>query len=100
MNSRSVFSVKTLAAIGLSAVASIALAQAPMQQQIQQRMQQQNRAGAAMAVAAKVGQVSIGSPWARATAPGAAVGGGFLMLENAGADDKLVGASSPVSSKV
>lgn len=100
MNSRSVFSVKTLAAIGLSAVASIALAQAPMQQQMQQRMQQQNQAGAAMAVAAKVGQVSIGSPWARATAPGAAVGGGFLMLENAGADDKLVGASSPVSAKV
>ena len=96
MNFRSVFSVSALAALALSATAPVALAQSPMQQQ----MQQQAQARDGMPVAAKVGQVSIGSPWARATAPGAAVGGGFLMLENAGADDKLVGASSPVSASV
>jgi len=96
MNFRSVFSVSALAALALSATAPVALAQSPMQQQ----MQQQAQARDGMPVAAKVGQVSIGSPWARATAPGAAVGGGFLVLENAGADDKLVSATSPVSASV
>lgn len=48
----------------------------------------------------KAGSVSIQGPWARATAPGAAVGGGFMVLENAGADDRLLGASSPVSASV
>jgi len=100
MSSRSVFTVKALAALTLSAAASVAAAQSPMQQRMQQQMQPQNPSGAAMTPAAKVGQVSIGSPWARATAPGAAVGGGFLLLDNAGADDRLVGASSPVSATV
>jgi len=55
---------------------------------------------AAGAPVIKAGSVSIQGPWARATAPGAAVGGGFMVLENAGADDRLVGASSPVSASV
>lgn len=50
--------------------------------------------------AIKAGSVSIQAPWARATAPGAAVGGGFMVLENAGPDDRLLGASSSVSASV
>jgi copper(I)-binding protein len=45
-------------------------------------------------------QVKIEKPWARATAPGAQVGGGYMTIRNAGAADKLVSASSPVSAKV
>ncbi len=45
-------------------------------------------------------QVSIEKPWARATAPGAAVGGGFLTVTNQGAaPDRLIGASSPAAAK-
>lgn len=51
--------------------------------------------------AVRFGDLTIGSPWARATAPGAAVGGGYLQIENAGANrDRLVGASSPVAESV
>jgi copper(I)-binding protein len=46
-------------------------------------------------------QVSIDGPWARATAPGATVAGGYMAIRNAGADaDRLVGASSPASARV
>ena len=45
-------------------------------------------------------QVQIEKPWARATPPGATVGGGYLTVRNAGAADKLVAASSPVAAKV
>lgn len=83
-----------------AAAAPLALAQTQtqMMQQMQQMQQQQmQRQGSP---AARVGQVSIANPWARATAPGAAVGGGFMLLENAGPADRLVGASSPVSTSV
>ena len=46
-------------------------------------------------------QVQIEKPWARATAPGASVAGGYMVMRNQGiAGDRLVGVSSPVSAKV
>jgi hypothetical protein len=46
-------------------------------------------------------QVTIENPWARATAPGATVAGGYMTIRNAGAaPDRLVGASSPAAARV
>ena len=39
-------------------------------------------------------------PWARATAPGAKVAGGYMLIRNQGAADRLVSASSPAAAKV
>lgn len=45
--------------------------------------------------------VHIEKPWARATVPGASVGGGYLVIRNTGAKgDRLVGVSSPASARV
>ncbi len=45
-------------------------------------------------------QMQIEKPWARATAPGAKVAGGYMLIRNRGAADKLVSASSPSAGKV
>jgi hypothetical protein len=46
-------------------------------------------------------QIQIEKPWSRATAPGAKVGGGYMLIRNQGAAaDKLVAASSPAAGKV
>lgn len=45
-------------------------------------------------------QVSVDKPWSRATPPGAKVGAGFMRLRNAGAADRVVGASSPVAARI
>lgn len=46
-------------------------------------------------------QMQIENPWARATAPGAKVAGGYMVIRNVGvAGDKLVSASSPAATKV
>ncbi len=46
------------------------------------------------------GALKFDKHWARATAPGASVGGGYLTVTNAGAAaDKLVGVSSPVAAR-
>ena len=46
-------------------------------------------------------QIQIEKPWSRATAPGAKVGGGYMLIRNQGAAaDKLVSASSPAAGKV
>lgn len=45
-------------------------------------------------------QVAIERPWARATAPGARVAGGYMVIRNRGAADRLLSASSPASAKV
>jgi copper(I)-binding protein len=46
-------------------------------------------------------QVQVEKPWARATPPGAKVGGGYMTIRNLSASaDKLVGASSPAAAKV
>lgn len=101
MISRSIFTARTFVALAFGMSISLALAQGQAtRQHAQQGMPQQTHAPAAPAVAAKAGPIAIAAPWARATAPGAAVGGGFLVLENTGADDRLVAASSPVSATV
>src|SRR5471032_2383487 len=47
------------------------------------------------------GGLEIENPWARATPPGAAVGGGYLVIRNKGAAaDRLVGVSSSASARV
>jgi len=48
----------------------------------------------------QLGQITIGHPYARATAPGQPIGGGYLTLENKGADDRLTSASAAVSASV
>ena len=46
-------------------------------------------------------QVTIDKPWARATAPGATVAGGYMAIRNAAAaPDRLVGASSSAAARV
>ena len=46
-------------------------------------------------------QLQIEKPWARATAPGASVAGGYMLIRNQGAaGDRLVSASSPASAKI
>jgi len=61
-------------------------------------------AGAALAAHAhsfKVGDIAIGHPYARATAPGQPTGGAYLRVENRGAQgDRLVSASADVSRSV
>jgi periplasmic copper chaperone A len=46
-------------------------------------------------------QIQVEKPWARATAPGAKVAGGYLVIRNGGgAADRLVSASSPASASI
>jgi len=46
-------------------------------------------------------QMQVEKPWVRATVPGAKVGGGYMVLRNAGARaDRLLSASSPAAAKV
>lgn len=45
-------------------------------------------------------QVEIEKPWARATVPGASVGGGYFTVMNHGAaPDRLIGVTSPVAAR-
>ena len=48
----------------------------------------------------KLGAITIGHPYARATAAGQTTGGWFLKLVNTGAADTLLAASSPVAARV
>jgi copper(I)-binding protein len=53
------------------------------------------------AVAQVATPLSIDKPWARATAPGAQVAGGYMLIRNSGAaGDRLVAASSPVAGRI
>ncbi len=46
-------------------------------------------------------QITIEQPWVRATAPGAKVAGGYLLIRNAGAGaDRLLSVSSPAAARV
>ncbi|CAM3813462.1 copper chaperone PCu(A)C [Polynucleobacter antarcticus] len=49
---------------------------------------------------AKVGSVQIENAYTRATVPGQQVAGGFMKIENKGAADQLISASSPVAGEV
>ncbi len=55
---------------------------------------------AAQAQEFKLGSIAIARPYARATVPGQPAGGGFLTLDNKGADDRLLSASAGVSGAV
>lgn len=50
--------------------------------------------GAAFAHGYKVGEIEISDPYARAMLPGAKVGGGYLIVTNKGAADRLVSVAS------
>jgi periplasmic copper chaperone A len=72
-----------LAAIALTATSAFSLAQD------------------ALAHDYKLGALKIGHPWSRATPAGAKVGGGYLSIENTGAEpDRLVSASASVAGRV
>lgn len=55
---------------------------------------------AAQAHEFKAGAITIGHPYARATAAGQPTGGGFMKFVNAGGNDKLLSASAEVSKTV
>lgn len=55
---------------------------------------------AAAAHSFKLGEIAIGHPYARSTAPGQSTGGAYLRLENRGADDRLVSVSTPVAQAI
>jgi periplasmic copper chaperone A len=55
---------------------------------------------AAQAHEFKAGAITIGHPYARATAAGQPTGGGFMKLVNAGGKDKLLSISAEVSKAV
>ena len=57
-------------------------------------------AGIAQAQSAKVGSVQIENAYTRSTVPGQMVAGGFMKIENKGAVDQLISASSPVAGEV
>ena len=50
--------------------------------------------------AVQLGNLKIKDPYARATVPAQKAGGGFVKIENAGAADKLIGASSSVAKEM
>jgi len=57
-------------------------------------------AGMAQAQSAKVGNVQIENAYTRSTVPGQMAAGGFMKIENRGAVDQLISASSPVAGEV
>jgi copper(I)-binding protein len=57
--------------------------------------------GAAAAEDFTAGNITISSPWARATPKGTTVGAAYMTLTNKGTEaDRLVGGSSPVAGKL
>ena len=57
-------------------------------------------AGIAQAQSTKVGSVQIENAYTRSTVPGQMAAGGFMKIENKGAVDQLISASSPVAGEV
>jgi copper(I)-binding protein len=53
-----------------------------------------------LAAAPAIAQVTIENAWARATPPGAKLAAGYMTIRNAGAADRLIGASSPAAERV
>jgi copper(I)-binding protein len=54
----------------------------------------------AQAQEAKVGSIKVEQAYTRSTVPGQMAAGGFMRIENKGAADQLVSASSPVAGDV
>ena len=48
----------------------------------------------------RIGQLKIENPYARATVAGQKAAGGFMKIENKGAADQLIAASSPVAGEM
>jgi copper(I)-binding protein len=48
----------------------------------------------------KLGDIAIGHPYARPSAPSQRTGAGYLTLANKGADDRLISASTPFATSV
>src|SRR6187200_2135606 len=56
---------------------------------------------AAFAHEFKLGDLTIEHPWSRATPPGAAVGGGYLVIQNGGSSaDRLLSATAEICDHV
>jgi periplasmic copper chaperone A len=56
---------------------------------------------AALVAMPAAAQIKIDNPWARATAPGAKIAAGYMVIRNGGAPaDRLIGASSPAAERV
>ena len=55
---------------------------------------------AALLASVAQAQVTVQDAWMRATPPGAKIAAGYLTIHNAGAADRLVGASSPTAERV
>ncbi|HTY49474.1 MAG TPA: copper chaperone PCu(A)C [Steroidobacteraceae bacterium] len=51
------------------------------------------------ALAQAVGPITVVEVWARATPPGASVGGAYFTIVNAGGPDTLIGVDSPVAGR-
>jgi len=56
--------------------------------------------GTAFAQTASIGSIKIENAYTRATVPGQPVAGGFMKIENKGAADQLLSASSPAAGEV
>ena len=56
--------------------------------------------GTALAQTASVGAIKIENAYTRATVPGQQVAGGYMKIENKGATDQLLSASSPAAGEV
>ncbi len=56
--------------------------------------------GSVLAQSASIGAIKIDNAYTRATAPGQSVAGGFMKIENKGAADQLVSASSPAAGEM
>lgn len=48
----------------------------------------------------RIGQIKIENPYARATVPGQKTAVGFMKIENKGASDQLIAASSPLAGEM
>lgn len=48
----------------------------------------------------RVGQIKVENPYTRATVAGQKVAGGFMKIENKGAADQLISASSPMAAEM
>lgn len=49
--------------------------------------------------AAHTAKITVRDVWSRATPPGTAVGVAYLVIDNHGASDRLLGASSPIAKR-
>jgi copper(I)-binding protein len=57
-------------------------------------------AAGALAHEYQAGSLKIAHPWSRITVPGQQAGGAFFSVQNTGAADRLLGASSPAAERV